>query len=743
MPFSLLPLLLPLLLLLHGLDEVPRYSMRNVHISQDPFLVLHIDLHLRTRTRKYSMAVKLYTEALKQKPSLIAVLANRGAANLALGRFQEAATDCLTFIDDPNNHVCMPERICAAKALLGLGRSEQARIQFAIVSEEAKSSGLVWEKENIQDALKMAREGIKHVQDYDIEVKRAFGFLHGQRDKFYLPIVGRWRSWRKDNFEDQVPLREHSDNFRHSEGERKHRKVLSIVSEAFKCTQKLQALSIAPQAVEPIVLQAWALMIAGNITKILEFCGEKMFPVQDQTGSASTLPVASELWVVYSRALHLAGRLEEAKRILNSGIQSGAACQELCADGKIGPMSSPLTDRDRDRLVCGCPYMNIVLTHVRCIAEGKYARAVEELNRGLSIDPYNSLHCAQLLARRGEAYFAQGALHSAMKDANKVMRFLSGRETGSYILSDINKMPAWAGSYQILAEAALRMKNLEQAMQNITLALKICSHEQRAVLEPKYNEIKLQIEREEAARMKEFAGFRSEKTSDEAKDTKQESQGTPGQQGSKKPGATHSSYTDKKERDKWSSYRGANAADWTKARMEQEYNEAYRHFVKDQKTHGWGIPPKGFVPPQPKAKEEEKPRSHFGTWDWSDWKGWAHTDRPRAGPSSPPRQESGDSGAKRARTFSAAKPQSKGFYAVLGVDVQASSSDIKKTYMRLALQFHPDKYKGKDPKAAEERFKSITRAYEVLSDARSRKQHDEDIGVGDILDMSASFSFRR
>ena len=86
--------------------------------------------------RKYSMAVKLYTEALKQNPSLIAVLASRGAANLALGRFQEAATDCLTFIDDPNNHMCMPERICAAKALLGLGRSEQARIQFAIVSEE-------------------------------------------------------------------------------------------------------------------------------------------------------------------------------------------------------------------------------------------------------------------------------------------------------------------------------------------------------------------------------------------------------------------------------------------------------------------------------------------------------------------------------------------------------------------------------------------------------------------------------
>ena len=82
-----------------------------------------------------------------------------------------------------------------------------------------------------------------------------------------------------------------------------------------------------------LVRQAWALMIAGNITKILEFCGEKMFPFQDQMGSASTLPIASELWVVYSRALHLAGRLEEAKRVLNSGIQSGA--------GQGSPMLGP------------------------------------------------------------------------------------------------------------------------------------------------------------------------------------------------------------------------------------------------------------------------------------------------------------------------------------------------------------------------------------------------------------------
>ena len=54
------------------------------------------------------------------------------------------------------------------------------------------------------------------------------------------------------------------------------------------------------------------------------------------------------------------------------------------------------------------------------------------------------------------------------------------------------------------------------------------------------------------------------------------------------------------------------------------------------------------------------------------------------------------------------------FYEVLGVSRSASQDNIKKAYRTLALQHHPDRNDGSPD--AEERFKEITRAYEVLSD---------------------------
>ncbi len=63
------------------------------------------------------------------------------------------------------------------------------------------------------------------------------------------------------------------------------------------------------------------------------------------------------------------------------------------------------------------------------------------------------------------------------------------------------------------------------------------------------------------------------------------------------------------------------------------------------------------------------------------------------------------------------------YYKVLGVSPQASDEEIKKAYRRLALETHPDRNPG-DPRA-EERFKRISEAYGVLSDARKRAQYDD------------------
>ncbi len=64
----------------------------------------------------------------------------------------------------------------------------------------------------------------------------------------------------------------------------------------------------------------------------------------------------------------------------------------------------------------------------------------------------------------------------------------------------------------------------------------------------------------------------------------------------------------------------------------------------------------------------------------------------------------------------------KDYYQVLGVDRNASEKDIKRAYHRLARQFHPDVNPG--DKQAEEKFKGINEAYEVLGDPEKRAKYD-------------------
>jgi curved DNA-binding protein len=67
--------------------------------------------------------------------------------------------------------------------------------------------------------------------------------------------------------------------------------------------------------------------------------------------------------------------------------------------------------------------------------------------------------------------------------------------------------------------------------------------------------------------------------------------------------------------------------------------------------------------------------------------------------------------------------QFKDYYQILGVPRGAGDSEIKKAFRKLAREYHPDV--AKDKKRAEEKFKEINEAYEVLSDPAKRKRYDE------------------
>jgi len=166
---------------------------------------------------KYDDAVDVYTRAIALDNCVQGGYGGRAAALLMSAKYGAALHDALRAVaadaaagtkescvqgqaQAPSRAVQgradgIHARLLLGKTLLALGRGEEANLHFDRAAQACAGAGL--SRRAALELEREARDGIKHARAYQGIVRKAFNNLYLTRDIFYLPIVGRWRSWRK------------------------------------------------------------------------------------------------------------------------------------------------------------------------------------------------------------------------------------------------------------------------------------------------------------------------------------------------------------------------------------------------------------------------------------------------------------------------------------------------------------------------------------------------------------------
>ena len=424
-----------------------------------------------------------------------------------------------------------------------------------------------------------------------------------------------------------------------------------------------------------------------------------------------------------------------------------------------------LSSRDVERLLRECRYEVSLVDKLAASLESaarltadpvylhpaaKLDRLIQELTEAMHLDSNNLFFAAQALCLIAEAKSRQAKHTSAIADAQRALTC-----TARLLALAAHAPALLERPYVVLGECSRSLGLYDAALTNLTRAAALAPAERAAHV----GALLLALRREKDAadhtrlgRDFGFAGFRGN-SFDDSRRTAQDAAGA-GSADAERQGAgrEHPAFAEARSaysggREKASRAGAWNYDSWNKARWDEEYRAAYERFAKDKEDFGFGGRGSAHKFPWERAEadaEAERRRTAAAAADPfappGGHSGYQAKYRPTAAGAA-----GGGDGEKRgaANTGAGVSSRGLGMYSMLQVPVTATAPEIKKAYMKQALIYHPDKYTGPDKAGAEERFKNIVRAYETLTDVRTRREHDEAIGLGgEKLNMNAAFSYR-